>query len=71
MASHPEQPADGRLASTPGKSDLISMDEFETHQRHKLERLRHEVRAGLADMDAGKVVSGTEAFEIVDRDLGD
>ena len=50
---------------------LMSMDEFETHQRIKLEQLRHEVQAGLADLEAGKVVSGAEAFEAMDRELGD
>ena len=35
---------------------LMSMDEFEAHQRLKLEQLRREVRAGLADLGAGKVV---------------
>ena len=50
---------------------LISMDEFEAHQRLKLEQLRREVEAGLADLGAGKVVSGTEAFEAMTRELGD
>ncbi len=50
---------------------LMSMDEFETHQRIKLEQLRREVRAGLADLEAGRVVSGPEAFEAMDRELGD
>lgn len=50
---------------------LMSMDEFDTHQRLKLERLRLEVQAGLADLRAGKVVDGTEAFALVDRELGD
>ena len=50
---------------------LMSMDEFDTHQRLKLERLRREVQAGLADLNAGRVVDGAEAFEIVDRELGD
>lgn len=50
---------------------LMSMDEFDTHQRLKLERLRLEVQAGLADLRAGKVVDGAEAFAVVDRDLGD
>ena len=50
---------------------LMSMDEFETHQRLKLEQLRREVEAGLAEFEAGKVVSGGEAFEAVDRELGD
>ncbi len=49
---------------------LMSMDEFDTHQRLKLERLRLEVQAGLADLRAGKVVDGTEAFAMVDRVLG-
>ena len=50
---------------------LMSMDEFDTHQRLKLERLRREVQAGLADLKAGRVVDGAEAFEIVDREHGD
>ncbi|MCY3820522.1 MAG: hypothetical protein OXH52_14375 [Gammaproteobacteria bacterium] len=50
---------------------LMSMDEFETHQRIKLEQLRREVQAGLGDLEAGKVVSGREAFELMDRELGD
>ena len=50
---------------------LMSMDEFDTHQRLKLERLRLEVQAGLADLRAGKVVHGTEAFAVVDSVLGD
>ena len=50
---------------------LMSMDEFEAHQRLKLEQLRREVRAGLADLEAGKVVSGAEAFEAMTRELGD
>ena len=50
---------------------LMSIDEFETHQRLKLEKLRREVQAGLADLEAGRVVSGTEAFEAMDRVLGD
>ena len=50
---------------------LISMDEFEAHQRLKLEQLRREVHAGLADLEAGKVVSGAEAFEDMARELGD
>ena len=50
---------------------LMSMDEFETHQRLKLEQLRREVQAGLAELKAGKVVSGAEAFEAMDREFGD
>ena len=50
---------------------LMSMDEFETHQRIRLEQLRGEVRAGLADLEAGRVVSGAEAFKAMDRELGD
>ena len=50
---------------------LMSMEEFEMHQQLKLERLRLEVQAGLADLEAGKVVSGAEAFAAVDRDLED
>ena len=56
----------GRLVAV-----LMSMEEFETHQRLKLERLRREVQAGLADMEAGKVVDGAKAFEEIDRELGD
>ena len=50
---------------------LMSMDEFEAHQRLKLEQLRREVRAGLADLEAGRVVGGAEAFEAMTRELGD
>ena len=50
---------------------LMSMDEFEAHQRLKLEQLRREVQAGLADLEAGTVVSGAEAFEAMNRELGD
>ena len=50
---------------------LMSIDEFETHQRLKLEQLRREVQAGLAELEAGKVVGGAEAFEAMDRELGD
>jgi prevent-host-death family protein len=50
---------------------LMSIDEFEAHQRLKLEKLRREVQAGLADLEAGRVVSGAEAFEAMDRVLGD
>lgn len=50
---------------------LMAIDEFETHQRLKLKQLRREVQAGLADLKAGKVVDGAEAFEVVDRELGD
>ena len=57
---------EGRLVAV-----LISMDEFETHQRLKIEQLRREVQAGLADLEAGKVVSGAEAFEAMDREFAD
>ena len=50
---------------------LMSMDEFAAHQRIKLEQLRREVQAGLADLEDGKVVSGAEVFEAMDRELGD
>ena len=50
---------------------LMSMDEFEIHQRLKIEQLRREVRAGLADLEAGKVVSGAEAFEAMEREFAD
>ena len=50
---------------------LMSMDEFETHQRLKIEQLRREVRAGLADLEAGKVISGAEAFEVMEREFAD
>lgn len=50
---------------------LMSMDEFETHQELKLERLRQEVQAGLSDLEAGKVVSAAEAFAAMDKELGD
>ena len=49
---------------------LMSMDEFEAHQRLKLEQLRREVQAGLADLGAGNVVSGAEALEAMNRELG-
>ena len=71
MTSHPERPVDGRLAGAPSEFDLRSMAGFDTRQRLKVKQLRRKVRAGLADMDAGKVVSGTEAFEIEDRELRD
>lgn len=50
---------------------LMSMDEFDAHQRRKLEQLRREVQAGLADLEAGRVTSGARAFAAVDRELGD
>ena len=50
---------------------LMSMDEFEAHQRLKLEQLRREVQAGLADLEAGRVVSGEEAFDTMNREFGD
>ena len=50
---------------------LMSMDEFEIHQRLKLEQLRRTVRAGLRDLNAGKVIDGEEAFKAIDRDLED
>ena len=50
---------------------LMSMDEFETYQRLKIEQLRREVQAGLADLEAGKIVSGVEAFEAMDREFAD
>ncbi len=56
----------GRLVAV-----LMSMDEFETHQRLKLEQLRREVQAGLADLKAGKVVDGAETFKAIDRELGE
>ena len=56
----------GRLVAV-----LMSMDEFEAHQRLKIEQLRREVQAGLAELEAGKVVSGAEAFEAMDPELGD
>ena len=49
----------------------MSMDEFETHQRLKIGQLRREVQAGLADLEAGKVVSGVDAFEAMDREFAD
>ena len=56
----------GRLVAV-----LMSMDEFEAHQRLKLDQLRREVQVGLAELEAGRVVSGAEAFEAMDRELGD
>ena len=50
---------------------LMSMDEFETHQRLKLEQLRRAVRVGLRDLNARNVVDGEEAFKAIDRDLED
>ena len=50
---------------------LMSMDEFEAHQRLKIEQLRREVQAGLADLEAGKVVVGAEAFEAMEREFAD
>lgn len=50
---------------------LMSVDEFEEHQRFKLEQLRREVRAGLEDLEAGEVVDGAEAFEAIKRELRD
>lgn len=50
---------------------LMSMDEFETHQRLKLEQLRRAVQAGLADLNAGKVIDGAEAFDALDREFED
>ena len=41
-----------------------------TYRKLKLERLRYEVGAGLADLEAGRVVDGGEAFEAVRRELG-
>ena len=56
----------GRLVAV-----LMSMDEFEAHQRLKLDQLRREVQVGLAELEAGRVVSGAEAFEAMDREFGD
>lgn len=50
---------------------LMSMDEFETHQRIKLDQLRREVQTGLRDLRAGQVVTGAEAFAAMDRELDD
>lgn len=50
---------------------LMSMDEFETHQRLKLEQLRRAVQAGIADLNAGEVIDGAEAFKAMDRELED
>lgn len=50
---------------------LMSVDEFEDHQRLKLEQLRREIGAGLEDLEAGEVVDGAEAFEAVRRELRD
>lgn len=50
---------------------MMSIEEYATHQQLKLERLRREVRAGLADLKAGNVVSGADAFAAVDKELGD
>ena len=43
---------------------------FPAYRKLKLERLRCEVGAGLADLEAGRVVDGGEAFEAVRRELG-
>ena len=50
---------------------LMSIDEFETHQRIKLEQLRREVREGLEDLESGAVISGIAAFEAMGRAIGD
>ena len=42
-----------------------------TYRKLKLEQLRCEVGAGLADLEAGRVVDGGEAFEAVRGELGD
>jgi len=48
---------------------LMSIEEFETHQALKIERLRREVREGLADLESGAVVDGATAFAAMDREL--
>ena len=50
---------------------LMSLEDFEAHQELKLERLRREVQAGLSDLKARAVVSGTDAFGMMDRELED
>ena len=50
---------------------LMSMGEFEAHRRLKLAQLRRAVRAGLEDLNAGKVIDGPEAFEALDREFED
>ncbi len=56
----------GRLVAV-----LMSMEEFETHQRLKLEQLRREVQIGIAELNAGDIVDGATAFDAIDRDLKD
>lgn len=50
---------------------LMSMEEFQEHQRLKLEQLRREVQKGLAEAQAGATVSASEAFSAMDRALAD
>ena len=38
---------------------------------NKGKQLHREVQAGFADLDAGRIVGGAEAFEIMDRELRD
>lgn len=75
MASHPERPANagcqqpvlivvaGPNGAGAARRALNASD--------KGKQLRREVQAGIADLDAGNVVGGTEAFGILDRELGD
>ena len=50
---------------------LMSMDEFEAHQVLKLEHLRLEVQAGLAEREAGATLPGPDAFAAMDGELAD
>ena len=75
MASQPERPEDAaawereiRLERDNGGA---ARHEPSAGAIDKGKQLRREVRAGLADLKAGKVVDGAEAFEAIDRELGD
>lgn len=50
---------------------LMSVEELEAYQELKLERLRREVKAGLAELEAGQVVTAGEAFKAMDSELED
>ena len=50
---------------------LMSLEDFEAHQELKLDRLRREVREGISNLEAGAVVSGSDAFATMDRELED
>lgn len=48
---------------------VMSAAAFEEQQRLKLQLLRQEVRKGLDDLERGEVVSGTDAFADMDKEL--